>query len=152
LSVLPMTNCVVVAPIPARDGSSTGLSGKSFQEQNGDSNENVCVSFSENWSTTRLLCKSPQEMAAFSSPSVSLSREREPIGVFARCASPSKRWFVETPASFHKTLPSFFIYVSCSAFLAEVLQNGVLIPQSSQANKRKSIFAPDSPKVNPGCL
>jgi len=81
LSVLPMINCVVVALIPARDGSSAGLSGKSFQEQNGDSNENVCVSFSENWSTTRLLCTSPQEMAAFSSPSVSLSREREQIGV-----------------------------------------------------------------------
>ena len=34
-------------------------------------------------------------MAAFSSQSVSLAREREQVGVFARCASLSKRWFLE---------------------------------------------------------
>src|SRR5579875_2183720 len=56
LCVLPMTNCEVVAPIPARDGSSTGLSGKSIQEQKGDSNEKLCVTFSEIRSTTNLMC------------------------------------------------------------------------------------------------
>ena len=41
LSVIPMRNCVVVAPIQARDGYKAMLGGKSFQEQKGNSNENL---------------------------------------------------------------------------------------------------------------
>src|SRR2546429_1871186 len=45
LSVLPMRNCVVVAPIQARDGSSTRPDGKSLQEQKRDPNEILWFTF-----------------------------------------------------------------------------------------------------------
>src|SRR5258708_1958004 len=46
LSVLPMRNCVVVAPIRARDGSSTRPDGKSLQEQKRDAHPKMYGSLS----------------------------------------------------------------------------------------------------------